>query len=197
MELFVLIHFKHLKSKIRNAAIKRYLGSGKLWDAGEYVEYFYSLDKCYLVMAMVYRWNDIPDEYKYEIFYHVYSYIEDGFEEITDEILEDVCRLRPPLPENIVELIKSGKVYRGDVIERNGPTQDTSWTLSMKVAEYFSNRFAGAFKQQPVVWSGKVDPQNIVAYITDRKEEEIVVKRGAVTDISSVNIRVGSADNFV
>ena len=57
----------------------------------------------------------------------------------------------------------------------------------MEVAEWFSNRFAKAFKKTPVVWCGKVDPRDIVAYITDIEEEEFIVKMGTVTDIVQVS----------
>ena len=57
----------------------------------------------------------------------------------------------------------------------------------MEVAKWFSNRFAKAFKKTPVVWCGKVDPRDIVAYITDIEEEEFIVKIGTVTDIAQVS----------
>lgn len=87
----------------------------------------------------------------------------------------------------MLKKIRDGKIYRGDVKERDHPIGAISWTTSLKVAEFFSNRFSTIFEQTPVVWCAKVDPKNIVAYITDRKEDEIIVKRGTVTDIAQVS----------
>jgi len=134
-------------------------------------------------MTMKDRWEYLPDECKCEIFNLVYCHIENGYDEIGDDILEDVCRLRPELPAEVLTKIENGKIYRGDVKEGRCPKQSTSWTASLKVAEWFSNRFA---RHNSVVWCGKIDPGNIVAYITKRDEDEIVVKRGTVTDILQV-----------
>ena len=165
---------------------KKMDAKNEAWEKGDYEQYFLYFDKHYVLEAMLERWNELLDKYKYEIFCSVYSRIENGFDTIPDEIFEEVAWLRPELPAELLEKIRDGKIYRGDVKERDHPIESTSWTISLKVAEFFSNRFANTFEQTPVVWCGKVDPENVLAYITDRDEEEIVVKRGTVTDILEV-----------
>lgn len=61
------------------------------------------------------------------------------------------------------------EIYRGvtDESGRNG----ISWTLNKEKAEWFANRF----KENGIVYRAKVKASNILYYIDDRDEDEIIV----------------------
>lgn len=161
----------------------------KLWEKGKYDDYFYFLDKGYRLDEMLERWADIPKNRKYEVFCIVYSLIESGFDEIPDYIFDEVCQLRPDLPDEVLRKLQEGVIYRGGKVGGRIPEDSTSWSLLREKAEWFANRFANPKTRIPVLWQGRVNPSDVVAYIDERKEQEVVVKRGTVRNISRVDIK--------
>lgn len=60
-----------------------------------------------------------------------------------------------------------------------------SWTIDLNVAVWFAHRF-DAMKIPPLkIYKGLIRREDIIAYISDRNEEEIV-QYGAVTDIEEI-----------
>jgi hypothetical protein len=68
-------------------------------------------------------------------------------------------------------------IYRGYGDEQH--KDGISWTLSYEKASWFATRF---YKEAPIVAEGICDKKDIIAYLNDREEEEIVI------DPESVNV---------
>lgn len=50
-----------------------------------------------------------------------------------------------------------------------------SWTTKRETAEWFANRFANLERGEPMLRMGRVRKENVLAYITNRNESEILV----------------------
>lgn len=82
-------------------------------------------------------------------------------------------------PKSYQPFTKTVTVYRGgDASEIEQPSWSTSRSVGMKFLFYFPN-------QQPTLFKGKVEPDNIIFYSNTRKEKEVIVKRQSVKLISA------------
>ena len=150
---------------------------------GNYRKCLFLLERPQRIPKMLEWWERIADDAKHELFEWVFCDSEGAFEEIPDEVLADVARLRPTLPKKITRVLEGKRIYRGSVLELGTPEQALSWTIDKKVAAYFANRWSKIKDGTPVIWSARITPEDVVAHISMRNEAEIVAKRGSVTDI--------------
>lgn len=72
------------------------------------------------------------------------------------------------------------EIHRG---YRGADWDGHSWTLSREKAEWFARRYEMIYGAGRVA-SGKVPRSGVVAYLNDRQEDEIIVVRDAVTDVT-------------
>ena len=150
---------------------------------GEYEQCIRLLERPQRIPKLLGWWGEIPDDVKYELFQRAFCDSEGSFEEIPEEVMADVARLRPALPEQITSVLETKRIYRGSVLELGTPDSALSWTVDKKVAAYFANRWAKLKSGTPVIWSARITTEDVVAHISMRNEAEIVAKRGSVTDI--------------
>lgn len=150
---------------------------------GNYQKCLFLLERPQRISKMLEWWERIAEDAKYELFEWVFCDSEGAFEEIPDDVLADVARLRPALPKKITRVLDGKRIYRGSVLELGTPEQALSWTIDKKVAAYFANRWSKIKDGTPVIWSARITPEDVVAHISMRNEAEIVAKRGSVTDI--------------
>lgn len=69
------------------------------------------------------------------------------------------------------ELPSHFKIYRGmSKEEHDSSTKGISWTLSKEKADFFANRF----KKDGVVEERDVDVEDIVCFLPDRNEQEVI-----------------------
>lgn len=91
--------------------------------------------------------------------------------------VSDAERNRPDLMQRIH---RGGKneitVYRG--VGRHGEASGMSWTLKRETAEFFARRFG---KNKGSVFTATIPTWGILAYLTGRDEEEIVVDPADLT----------------
>lgn len=144
-----------------------------------YDKAFQLADKRIIIPLYIKVFDDIPDEQKYEIFIYLYMRSEFGFEQFNSEFLDKVFTKRLFSTEwkkridKLYKIIKPDKngyimAYRGE-----GVANDIlSWTLDKKVAIFFANRFGNNGK---VIYD-KVKVDNIIDYLTNRNENELLVK---------------------
>jgi hypothetical protein len=83
-----------------------------------------------------------------------------------------------------LELNEDGTVtlYRGENLQSAKPEDAFSWTLEEKTAKFFSDRFS---KGSGKVITRNVDPKEIIDYLNDRGESEVILfpkKFGKITE---------------
>jgi hypothetical protein len=78
------------------------------------------------------------------------------------------------------ELPDEVTIYQGHTVERH---DGWSWTLQKSVAEWFATRFADLESSSPVLSTGKIGRENILAYFSRRNEEEVLVDRDLVKNL--------------
>ena len=150
-----------------------------LQKSKKYDELFSRVDKKVLFTVFQELFDEIPDNQKYDIFIDLYVRSEFGFEKLPKDILEKCFRVRQLSSEwkqRMQELSKLKKnpdgtvtVYRG---EGSRSTKDgMSWTLTRKIAKFFANRFGQSGK----VVTKKVKPEEIMDYLQDRGEAEVLL----------------------
>lgn len=73
--------------------------------------------------------------------------------------------------ETLASMDESIEIYRGITDNSYHSITGTSWTLNIKTARYFANRF----NKGGYIYKGHIDKEHILAYFEGRSEEEIVV----------------------
>lgn len=130
-----------------------------------------------------YVWEQIPQDYLYEIYKDMFGNVECGnyYKDFFDKsLLEQIATVNKHdtvyNPALISLLDEKGflTVYHG----HSKPTMrySNSWTLKKDVAMWFGKRNSG-FHQSPDFYcvTGKVKLDDVIAFVTDRNEDEIVV----------------------
>lgn len=117
----------------------------------------------------------IPYEDRYKTFVEVYSRCERGFSDIPEDFIKRVVEFRKQ-PLVIPGTDKNGQIniYRGLSLESTPIWRAYSWTLSLRVAVCFAIRFR-LDGETGEVYRTKINQRQVAAYITRRKEEEIIV----------------------
>lgn len=144
-------------------------------DNGKIDLIFMILDKKYRLDCFTMIFNYIEDEYKYKFFQDIYSAIENGFSEIPGEIFDEIKRLKPRKTNELLnEFAEDGylTIYRGEGSKSSHIESSLSWSLNNKVAKFFATRFDNEGK----LYSGKVHVNDVICFLTDRNEEEVLVK---------------------
>lgn len=141
---------------------------------------FESVDKRVGWTIFLREYDRIPDAKKYDAFIAFYIRAENGFELIRDKYSEifSYAHLSEQRNERLVELTgkspltKSNyKIFHGEKTGEDAVGDHYSWTLSVTVADFFARRW----NTDGELWIMDVDANDIVDYITDRAEDEILV----------------------
>jgi hypothetical protein len=156
-----------LEQQIFNKIIEKDYSSAYL-DAG----------KPYLIDVLKKTFNKVPDEYKYQVFIEAYSYVEYGFSSFTHKITDAVRQLRPIETNNLLisKADHDGKltIYRGESLESSNIKKVLSWTLDHDKAIWFAKRMN--FSGVGYVYTAKVKPLKVIAYLDSREESEVLVR---------------------
>jgi len=163
--------------------------------ANDYVALFTHMDKKVLIPNFIEMYKEIPDNQKYDVFIDLYVRSEYGFSMFPKSLINDLFSKRKLSSEwssrmrefkKVAKLNPKGliRIYRGENKQSAGQEEAYSWTLSRKTAEFFANRFS---RGSGNVISKMIDPKDILDYIDDRSESEVLVlptkylKEGAAT----------------
>ena len=138
------------------------------------------LDKSYRLQTYENIFDLILDDKKYDIFINVYVSAEYGFNDISEEFLDEILEYRPN--KEFTELDDEIIIYRGEGAESTNKENALSWTTDFKIANFFANRF----KDNGKIYKAKVKKKDIIDYIQDRGESEILVKYEYVYDVERV-----------
>lgn len=138
-------------------------------ENSNYGSLFCMIDKPFRFTFYEELFNKIPDEQKYEMFKFIYTSSEYGFESLSRGFLEKVFKYKTKTEKWFEEDIIT--VYRGEGCRSNYYKEAYSWTTDIEVAKFFATRF----DNEGDLYKGKVKQSNILDYITDRKENEVLV----------------------
>lgn len=120
-------------------------------------------------------------------FRNAYTCIEDGFSRINNSIMEDSFILDDKEKTEILEQLSSLPdtltVYRGQGTKSTPLNVAKSWTLDLKTAIFFANRWSNDGK----VYKAKIKKENILYYTNDRNEQEIILNFPLLYDIEEEN----------
>lgn len=151
----------------------------ELLNENDYESLFNLIDKPFLIPTFIEMYQEIPKELVYDIFIHLYSRSEYGFEKLPKEILLDLknksvySKERGERMEVLKKKLKKEKflVYRGEGTLSTSTNSALSWTLSRKTAEWFAKRFRskGRIARKSIAFDDVLD------YLNDRSEQEILI----------------------
>lgn len=111
-------------------------------------------------------YQGMPPEDIIKHFRGVYSLTEYGFQRITPELLMDIYK-----DHKQTELTGEIIIYRGYTDKSTPLKRAYSWTTEKKVAEWFAKRFDNKGK----IAKAKVKSENILDFINERNEYEVLV----------------------
>lgn len=149
----------------------------------DYETLFQRMDKKILIPTFVDIYKEIPDNQKYDIFTDLYVRSEYGFQSFPVEIIKDCFskrELSKDWKKRMLDLKKKIKLnddstvtlYRGENVDSANSDDAFSWTLSNKTAKFFADRFS---KGKGKINTKNVDPKEIIDYLDNRGEEEIIM----------------------
>ncbi len=130
--------------------------------------------------------NELPDENLYNAFTGCYSFTDVGVECISEKAWSNLllCKTEAQKEDTKKRLSKmpdTFTVYRGEGSKSTHYNKAISWTTNINVAYFFASR-RGAEKARII--SGTVRKEDVVEYITDRNESEVLINCGKVKNIS-------------
>lgn len=155
----------------------------------DFDSYFSFIDSKIRIMMLNNMFNRIPDSQKYSVFQLVYSSAEYGFDKINKNILKEVKRHIPTeTKETLLNYANEDgtvTIYRGEAEKSTKLKEAISWTTKLETALYFSRRFSNL---NPAIYKAKVSPDNIIAYIDSRGEDEILVPFDYLDSVSNMKL---------
>lgn len=124
----------------------------------------------------------IPEERRYAILLRIYAHAR-GFDGIRG-YMKEIKKYRPEgYDEELLPFVnKRGHitVYRGIFVHEGeklrAPHLSISWTVNPAVAHWFASRIPGDYERH--VYQGMVRLKDVIAYLNDRGEEEVLLCGG-------------------
>ncbi|MGF7058651.1 hypothetical protein [Brassicibacter mesophilus] len=154
----------------------------------EFEDLFFMIDKQFLFKAYEDLFNKIPDNIKFPCFRIVYMRSEYGFAELNSDFIKKVFSYQND-KEFLKELDFDGDdyltVYRGEGSQSNTVDNAFSWSIDEESALFFANRFG---EDNARLYTAKIHKDNIIDYITQRNEEEILLLPEHLEDIEELEI---------
>lgn len=154
--------------------IKHIEGIENLREQGDYETIFTLTSTKYLLHVFHDIYDELPVGNKYKAFREVYTNMEYGFHAFKQEVLEEVLTLN--MDDSFrgkLEVDNEGyiTVFRGEGSKSSRIEEAHSWTTDENTAKFFANRFDKIGK----IYQGKVRIENVIDFIEDRQESEILV----------------------
>lgn len=169
----------------QQAAMRRCL------EKAAYRKLFRLADKRVRPHLMRVHYFSVPESERYALFREVYIRQDRGLALLGDAIVRDALS-RAPRPAHLPEAGADGMitVYRGLGPDARELQQAYSWTVSFFTALYFAARFAGqsGTAEHPRILTAKVRPDQVVDYITDRGEYEVLVRPEDLAHIAETDL---------
>jgi len=148
----------------------------------QYEKIFTFIDKPLRFMFYESLFDKIPDDQKYSIFKFVYTSSEYGFNQLSRDLLDKIFKYNTAPKEWFRKNVIT--IYRGEGDKSTSYTEACSWTISKEIADFFAHRF----DSDGIIYKAKVRQQDILDYINDRNEQEILVFPENVYDVEEYYI---------
>lgn len=152
----------------------------KLINQKKYGSVFGLMEKKIRISYFNKWYKNIPEEQTLEVFKSVYSSSEYNFGLLNVDILKYIQQLSVNELDKLDDVVK---IYRGQTEKSRNYNEANSWTLDKSVAEFFSTRFNSNGK----IISAYIKKEDIIAYIEDRNESEVLVFPNKIYDIKIIN----------
>lgn len=120
----------------------------------------------------------IPHHIKFDIFIGAYSIAEDGFDHLSHDAIKEIAEYRhfSTAAKTLLRRLAVApdrhryiSIFRGQGSLSQPVQEAMSWTTSLKTAQWFANRFESGH-----VCQARVKISDIIAYITDRDDSEVM-----------------------
>lgn len=124
-------------------------------------------------------------EHPYELFIDVYTGAEYDFDKFGIDLITEIYNKRTEselleFKERIKDLPDNVTIYRGEGDIRRELETCYSWTLDENVANFFATRHS---QERARILKGTIAKEDILDYLTDRNEEEILVNPINIKDV--------------
>lgn len=147
----------------------------------DFSKILFLMEKPYRLEVYKRIFEAIPNEDKYKIFIDLYVNAEYGFNNISKIFLNEILKYKPKI--DLSDLDDEIVIYRGEGLKSTKKENALSWTTDIKVAKFFANRFNSNGK----IYKGKVKKENIIDFLRDRSESEILVQYKYIYDVRRID----------
>lgn len=125
-----------------------------------------------------------PSASLYDAFLSLYSFVDYGASSLSNEAMQKLASCKSKAQKTktqkaIAQLPEEIIVYRGEGSESTPYSKTYSWTTDINTAAFFAGRQGG---ENAKLISAKVRKENVLEYITDKRESEILVMPEHVYD---------------
>jgi len=161
-------------------------------EAGKYLSfYFYCVPETFKIFDFQdrKRYLDIPKDDVFKVWKDIHTSLDFSFSKWDEDILDYVFSCAPT-PTNLHKIstrrdsLGRIQIYRGVSNKDYLSTGYLSWTSRFSSALWFASRFA----KNAAVFAGYVRLENIVAYIENSSESEVIVRTKHVEDIVDLGL---------
>lgn len=138
--------------------------------------------------------NTIPQSFRYDCFREAYVKSEYAMKQVDRKTALSLFSIRHHSEVCTQSLVKLRKlvdgtgiltIYRGEGSGSTPIDQALSWTLQESTAHFFSTRF----NQSGIVYKAYVQIEDVMDYITDRNEEEVLILPEHVQNLTKSTIQ--------
>jgi len=176
MEVLKMFHAKeHIKQKTEK--FDKYI------KANRWADIYMFMENKVIIPQFKLDYDKIPDNQKYEIFIDLYQNSEYGFELLPKDMVLDLFQHRKKSADwkkrmlafnKVIKKDENGNItiYRGTNLASTNNDNAFSWTLSMKTAKFFANRFN---KNKGRIEERKIKPAEVIDYLESRNESEVIL----------------------
>ena len=135
-----------------------------------------------------------PSEKLYELFISIYTFNDYGAGLLSELAWSNIMKsfeqskdFHKELSSTLATLPETVTVYRGEGDKSTPYQKAPSWTLSPNVALFFALRLQEQGQEKSRFIQATVKKDDILAYIQDREEEEILIKPGAIELVKCID----------
>ncbi len=148
----------------------------------DFQTFFAMIDPRLALLVFVQRFELIPSERRYSIFWYLYSRCEWRLDSFPTQFIEEITRHRLhrlSLPGDDEGYLH---IYHGSIHGTQPLESAYSWTLDINAAINYADRP----DKKARIFEARISPEQVLAYLPWKKEKEIIVKPGSIKEYKEV-----------